>query len=133
MGLTDDEKRGAELDMYGEQEKTGVAFVYANPELFAKMKFLSIADYREVFAQNDEQMQALLTALEAQMRNNPYANQEEITKELMYSYFHSKGDRFVKKPEPQQQPMDTSGLPQQFAQSVQSKTLAGATANAGLQ
>ena len=76
-------------------------------------------------------MQALLTALEAQMRDNPYANQEEITKELMYSYFHSKGDRFVKKAEAQ--PGQPSAYGQQFAQGVQSKSLAGATANAGLQ
>lgn len=130
--MTPDEKRRKELDMYSESEKKGSAVVYANPELFAKFKYLSRADYREVFAQNDEQMQALLTALEAQMRSNPYANQEEITKELMYSYFHSKGDRFVKKPE-QQMPQDMAGMGNQFAQAVQSKTLAGATANAGLQ
>jgi len=131
MEMTDDDKRKRELDLYGESEKKGRAIVYANPELFAKFKYLSRADYREVFAQNDEQMQALLTALEAQMRDNPFANQEEITKELMYSYFHSKGDRFVKKPEQQQQ--NPSAYGQQFAQGVQSKSLAGATANAGLQ
>ncbi len=130
--MTPDEKRKKELDMYSESETKGRAIVYANPELFAKFKYLSRADYREVFAQNDEQMQALLTALEAQMRDNPYANQEEITKELMHSYFHSKGDRFVKKPQPQQGPMDASGMGQQFAQGIQSKALAGATANAGL-
>lgn len=132
MEMTPDEKRRKELDMYSESEKKGSAVVYANPELFAKFKYLSRADYREVFAQNDEQMQALLTALEAQMRDNPYANQEEITKELMHSYFHSKGDRFVKKAE-QQMPQNTSGLPKQFAQGIQSRALAGATANAGLQ
>lgn len=131
LEMTEDEKRRKELDLYSEAEKKGSAIVYANPELFAKFKFLSRADYREVFAQNDEQMQALLTALEAQMRDNPFANQEEITKELMYSYFHSKGDRFVKKQEAQ--PLQPSALGQQFAQGVQSKSLAGATANAGLQ
>jgi len=131
MEMTDEDKRKRELDLYGEAEKKDRAIVYANPEMFAKFKYLSRADYREVFAQNDEQMQALLTALEAQMRDNPYANQEEITKELMYSYFHSKGDRFVKKAEAQ--PGQPSAYGQQFAQGVQSKSLAGATANAGLQ
>ena len=132
MEMTNDEKRSNEIGMYADSKKKGNAVIYANPEMFAKFKYYSRADYREVFAQNDEQMQALLTALEAQMRDNPYANQEEITKELMYSYFHSKGERFVQKPQPQQPMVDGSGMSQQFAQSVQSKTLAGATANAGL-
>ena len=134
MEMTEDQRRSTELDLYSQSEKKGTVLVYANPELFAKFKFHARADYREVFAQNDEQMQAILTALEAQMRTNPYANQEEITKELMYAYFHSKGDKFVKKPQPQEMnPQDTSGMSQQFSQGVTSRRLAVATAGAGVQ
>lgn len=133
--MTEDEKRRAELDLYRLSEKKDSAIYYANPELFARFKYLAQADYREVFAQNDEQMQGILLALEAQMRQNPFADQEALTRELMHSYFHSRGDKFVKKPQPNnpQNLKDQSGLSDQFSQSITSKQLAGATANAGVQ
>lgn len=131
--MSEDDKRRTELHLYGESEKRDMGLYIANPELFAKFKYLSRSDYREVFAQNDEQMQAVLLALEAQMRENPYANQEALTRELMYSYFHSRGDKFTKKPE-QMQPIqeDLSGLSKQNSQATTSKMLAGSQVNAGV-
>lgn len=129
--MTEPEMRLKNLELYAESEKKGMALIRANPEMFAKMKFLSRADYREIFAQNDEQMQAVLTALEAQMRNNPFVNQEALTREVFRAYFKSKGEKFVQKP--QQSPMqDQSGLAEQFAQGVNSKRLSGAMTNAGV-
>lgn len=83
-------------------EKTGYPdnknhIYYANPEMFSKMKFFSRSDYRELFPQNDETMQALLQGLEVQLRNHPNVNQEEMVRELMYSFFKSKGDKFIQK------------------------------------
>ena len=131
--MTPDEKRGRELELYKESEDKGTAIYYANPEMFAKMKYLSRADYREVFAQTDEQMQAILTALEAQMRDNPYVDQETMTRELMHSYFHSKGEKFIAKPDPAMMAPPDTNLPNQMANSVMSKRLAAPTQSAALQ
>lgn len=128
--MTPDEKKAKELDLYSQSEEKGVALYVANPELFARFKYLSRADYREVFAQTDEQMQAILTALEAQMRTNPFVDQETMTRELMHSYFHSKGDKFIAKQQPQGLQSDPN-LPNQMANAVMSKQLARSTMPAG--
>ena len=97
--MTEEEMKMKNLELYGESEKTGTALVMANPEMFAKMKYYARADFKEVFQQSDETMQALLMALEAQFRMNPYVNQESLVRETFYSFFHSKADKFIQKPQ----------------------------------
>lgn len=78
-----------------------------NPTVFANMKYFSRADYREVFPQTDETMQSLLSNLYAQLNADPMIEREALLRELMYSFFHSKGDKFIAK-----QPMGgMGGLP----------------------
>ena len=72
--MTEDEMRKANLDLYGESEKNKMAIFKANPEIFAKMKYYARADYKEVFQQSDETMQALLMSLEAQDRKSTPLN-----------------------------------------------------------
>lgn len=83
-------------------EKTGYPnndkHIYAvSPEQFATMRYLAIADYRELFPQNDETMQALLQGLYAQLNADPMIEREALLRELMYSFFRGKGDKFIAK------------------------------------
>lgn len=124
------------LDMTPEQEdeynlnlleKTGYPdnqnhLYVANPELFAKMKYYAVADYREVFPQNDESMQALLQGLYGMLNADPMIEREALLRELMYSFFRGKGDRFIAK-----KPMaGMGGLPAQ-APGAQSSPVASST------
>ena len=95
--MTDEEKRAANLDLYAEAEKSDTSIMKANPEFISKMKYYCTADYKELFAQTDESMQALLTNLYTLTANDPLINKEELLQELMYSYFKSKGSRFINK------------------------------------
>ena len=79
----------------------------ANPGLFAKMKYFSVADYKEVFPQDDATMQSLLQNLYMQLQADPMIERETLLRELMYSFFKGKGDKFVAK-----KPMGQPRLPQ---------------------
>jgi len=122
--MNENEMRMANLDLYGESEKNKMAILKANPEIFAKMKYYARADYKEVFQQSDETMQALLMALEAQFRMNPFVDQEALTRETFYSFFHSKADKFIQKPQVQPMGMEQGGTG--FASQVQQKALSPA-------
>src|SRR3990167_2950405 len=128
--MTEDEMRKANLDLYGESEKNKMAIFKANPEIFAKMKYYARADYKEVFQQSDETMQALLMSLEAQFRQNPFVDQEALVRETFYSFFHSKADKFIQKP--QQNPMGMGEEGQDgFGAQVAQKRLSPAIGAAG--
>jgi len=128
--MTEDEMRMANLDLYGESEKNKMAILKANPEIFAKMKYYARADYKEVFQQSDETMQALLMALEAQFRMNPYVDQEALVRETFYSFFHSKADKFIQKPQMQgiPSPMGSDGFGAQVMQKKLSPAIGAASA-----
>lgn len=95
--MTDEEKRGANLDLYKEGEDSDVTIMKANPEIVAKMKYYCTADHKELFVQSDEALQGMLTQLYTMLAQDPLANKEELLQELMYSFFKSKGSRFVNK------------------------------------
>jgi len=97
--MTTEEKDSENLKLleeagYPDSEKD---IYVANPELFKKMKYLSRADYKELFPRDDVAMQALLTGLYMQTQQDPLVDHEVMLRELMYSYFHGRGDKFVKK------------------------------------
>lgn len=93
--MTDGEKRAANIDLYSQSEDKGTSIHVANPELFARMKYLCRADYKELLHQDDHDMQALLMGLYAQLSQDPLVNKEALLRELMYSYFKGKADKFV--------------------------------------
>lgn len=130
--MTEDEITNKNLSLL---EETGYpenkSHIYlANPELFSQMKYYAVADYREVFAQSDEQLQAVLTNLYLQLRQDPNANSKDLLRETMYSYFHSKGDRFVAKDEPMPPMMGMPGQADQFGSQVQAQRLSTAAQGA---
>lgn len=72
--------------------------IYAvNPQQFAKMRYLAVADYREAFPQEDGALFLDLQNLWAILNNDPMIEREALLRELMYAKFRGKGDRFIAK------------------------------------
>jgi len=99
LELTDDEKMDRSMKLLEESgyPDNKEAVIYANPELFAKFKYLSKVDIEEMFVKNQEYYQPLILSLKQALVNDPYANQEALTRELMYAYFQSRGENFIQK------------------------------------
>lgn len=72
----------------------------ANPGLFARMKYLCRSDYEELFPQNQESMQAMLTALYTQLRADPLIDPQWLLRKLSYAYFKGEGDSLIAKTQP---------------------------------
>ena len=133
-GLIGKEMTKAEKDKYNLNllEKSGYPdnekhLFVANPEMFAKMKYLSKSDYNELFPQDDSTMQALLQGLYGQLRQDPLLDAEALMRELMYSFFKTRGDKFVTKQKPNQPALP--GAPQQpgaLVEQAKQKQVAGA-------
>jgi len=90
-----------------------------NPHLFSKYKYLSRIDPEEMFPRNSETMQALLTNLYTMLANDPYTEHEALHRELMYSFFKSKGKKFTAAPKVPTIPQ--SGKTNQLGSMVQAK------------
>lgn len=108
--MTEDEKKEENIKLYAESEKKGVALMKANPEFIAKMKYFCRADYKELFTQSDETMQAMIMNLYTMLRQDPLIDAEALVRELTYSMFKSKGDRLIAK-NPQAMPVTAEKTP----------------------
>lgn len=103
--MTPEQVRKANLNLYSKtRDKNAVVII--NPELFAKFKFYSKIDIQEMFAKNQQYWQALLSQLAAQLANNPYINQEALTRKLVHAFFQSEGEDLINA-QPQQQAFAT--------------------------
>lgn len=96
--MTEDEKMEESFKMleesgYPDESKT---LARVNPELFAKYSYLTKIDIGEMFNKSDEYMQPLLLTLKAQLAQDPYVDQEALTRKLLYTYFHSEGEELMK-------------------------------------
>jgi len=69
-----------------------------NPEKFAKFKYYCKVDVEEMFTKNAEYWQPVLLNLKTTLANDPYIDQEALTRKLMFAYFRSEGDSLIKKP-----------------------------------
>ena len=108
LKLTDKEKTKRNVGLY--EKIKGVknkVLRLINPEMFAKFKYLTKIDIEEMFTKSNEYMQPLLTALKAQLVQDPYVDQEKLTKKLLQSYFNSEAEDLMK---------DTDVLKQQILQ-----------------
>lgn len=99
MEMSDDDKmkeglRRLEQTKYKDGKEENI--VWVNPEMFAKFKFLCKVDIEEMFSKGQEYWQTILLSLRQQLMNDPYIDMEKLDKELLYSYFQSKGDKFMK-------------------------------------
>lgn len=104
-----------------------------NPEMFAKFNYYAKCDAEEIFTKNQEYWQPVLLNLKAALANDPYTNQEALTKKIMYAYFQSGGDDMMAEPAPTvpTEGEDTAGG-NAFGSMVQNKALNGAAKNAGM-
>lgn len=128
LEMTDDEKMERDLELVEESgyplKNKSIRLV--NPEMFAKFKYLTKVDLEEMFSKTNETMQPILLALKQQLAQDPYVDQEVLTRKILYSYFNSEGEELMKE-EIQQIP----GVPQMQPQGSQmgQQALNTATAN----
>lgn len=107
--MTDDEKKSEELKMLSESgyPDNKDSLIRVNPEMFANFKYLCRVDVEEMFAKNQEYWQQILTNMKVALAQDPYINQEELTKKYIHAFFQSDGDDLIQKnPMPQ-----TPGVP----------------------
>lgn len=125
--MTKDEKTERSLKLLEESgyptETKSIRLI--NPEMFAKFKYLTKVDIEEMFTKSSEYMQQMMLALKQMLAQDPYVDQEALTRKFLYSYFQSEGEELMRD-ELEQIP----GLPQvqggQVAQQVMNKATAGA-------
>jgi hypothetical protein len=97
--MTDEEIRDGHLKLLEESgyPNNKTALLRVNPEKFAKFKYYCKVDVEEMFTRNAEYWQPILLNLKTALIQDPYIDQEALTRKLMYSYFRSEGDSLVKK------------------------------------
>lgn len=136
--MTKSEKDMENLKMLEEYPSDKGALIRVNPELFAKFNYLSKVDIEEMFTKNQDFWQPILLNLKQALINDPYTDQEALTRRLFYSYFQSEGDNYVKKPQPAL-PGAVPGMQQQqqggnqFGNQVNSQLLSTAASGATAQ
>ena len=70
-----------------------------NPELFSRMKYLTIVEPDKMFPKNEEYMQALFTQLLSQTQNNPYVSLEAMTRKTIYQFLRGETEEVMQKPQ----------------------------------
>ena len=70
-----------------------------NPALFSRFRYLTKVEPERMFPENEEFMQAMMSQVYAQFANNPYVELEALTRDTLYTFFRSKTDRLMKKPD----------------------------------
>lgn len=127
LEMTDEEKDQRNLKLLEESgypdNKESLRII--NPEMFANFNYLTRCDAEEMFAKNADYWQPVLLNLKTALAQDPYTNQEGLTRKLMYAYFQSEGDDLVTKPPAQPtMPVPGEGNPANpLGQMVQGKQL----------
>lgn len=104
----------------------------ANPELFARFRYLANADVEEMFSRNSEYWQPILTSLYQFLKDDPNVDGTFLLNKLSYAYFGGEGDRLIRK-EPLLPPGGEAvggGQANQFGSMVNAKKLSTAANNA---
>lgn len=70
-----------------------------NPALFSRFRYLTKVEPERMFPENEEFMQAMMSQVYAQFATNPYVELEALTRDTLYTFFRSKTDRLMKKPD----------------------------------
>lgn len=110
--MTDDEKREKNLKLLedsGYPDHKKALYVY-NPELFARMRYLTRIEPQDLFPKNEEFMQAMLTNLYETLKDDPMVEHEALLRKLLHSYFRSEASDLIAK-----KPMQMPGQPVQGA------------------
>ena len=70
-----------------------------NPNLFSRFRYLTKVEPERMFPENEEFRQAMMSQVYAQFASNPYVELEALTRDTLYTFFRSKTDRLMKKPD----------------------------------
>ena len=97
-----------------------------NPSMFAKFKYLCKVDINEMFTKGNEYWQPILMALKQQLAQDPFVNQEALTRKILYSYFNSEGEELMKEEAQQIPGLPQGGMANQLANQVFNKSAATA-------
>lgn len=98
--MSKEDKLYSEYDMIDGKplsEASKTTIIKANPERIAEFNYLARVDIEEMFPKNSEYWQPVLLNLKAALANDPYVNQEALTKKTLYSYFQSESDELINK------------------------------------
>lgn len=106
--MTDEEKLSRSFKLLEETDypKDTKSIRLVNPSKFAKYYYLTKIDIGEMMTKTDEYMQPLLLALKNQFAQDPFVDQETLTRKVMYAYFNSEGEELMKEEQ-------IPGLPEQ--------------------
>ncbi len=134
--MTDKEKKS---EGYKLLEQTGYPendqeIYRINPELFARMKYLTTVEPERMFPKNEEFMQAMFSQLMTQMQNNPYVSLEALTRKTLYQFLRGDADEVMQKPQ-MTQPIDPNNpeVPNSKAgDKAVTKGLSGGLASVGI-
>jgi len=126
--MTEQERKEKSLKLLNESgwpdKKDAIYLV--NPELFAKFRYLSRVDIEEMFVKNQEYWQPVLLNLKTALMNDPYTDQEGLTRKVMYAFFQSEGEELMKEAPPETAPLSSVPGKDQFGQIVQGARLQSA-------
>lgn len=127
--MTDQELTTANLKLLEESgyPETKKSIRIVNPEMFAKFKYLCKVDIEQMFTKSQEYWQPILSALYAQLANNPLVNQEGLLRKLLYSYFNSEGDDLIQE---QQGQLPVGSVPEVAGSNMPQQVLNKQTAQA---
>lgn len=133
MEMTDEETEYENVNML---QKTGYpnnkeVLIRVNPEKFANFRYYAKADVEEIFAKNSEYWQPVLLNLKTTLAQDPYVDQEGMTRKVLHSFFRSDGESLMAKNP--QGAMQGMGVPQggdAYGKMVNNKSLSTAAQSA---
>lgn len=73
------------------------SLIVANPEVFARLKYLVRVDPAEMFEKNEEYTKALMSQLYGQLRQDPLVDSKGLVHRLLYAYFRGNADDLMAK------------------------------------
>lgn len=99
LELSDEDKTNEEMKML---ESTGYPenkqVIYRiNPELFARLRYLTRVEPERMFAKNEAFLQAMHLQLLTQLENNPFVSLEALTRKTLYQFFHGETSELMQK------------------------------------
>lgn len=99
-----------------------------NPELFARAKYLTHVEPERMFPKNEEFMQAMMTQLLEQTKDNPFVSLEAMTRKTMYQFLRGETEEVMQKPQAQAVPAAGGGGTPVAGKIAMRQTIANATA-----
>ena len=92
--MSQKEKDKANIKLYEEAGEDKV-IMEVNPELAARMRYLIRIDVEEMFSENKEYTQRLLSQMYSLLRQDPLIDAETLVRKMMQSFFRSEGDELL--------------------------------------